>query len=114
MNFINNFVCFETQEIDVTKDTNIVEVTSPYVVIKSIDGTIKGFKTGFSDKAFMVFIINDTNLPLVLVNNAVGVTPIEQFNVSTNADKTIPPNSYEVLVYANSKWYVRDFVIPTI
>jgi hypothetical protein len=113
MDFINNFVCFSEQTVALTDSLTSLEVTSPFINVNEVVGLplIKGLDIKLKDKSLMIFLINSTDNPFTLANMSIDVPDNQKIKVSTGANKTIQPNTFEVLVYCSNIWMIRDIVI---
>lgn len=111
MDFINDFVCFNQQELDLVTSQTTVEINSPFVNVTNVglNVIVKGLKLNLPiDKCLMLFLINSTNTPFTLINQSQDVPINQRVKVSTGLNKIIQPNSYEVLVYCGNCWMIRD------
>lgn len=110
MDFINNFVCFNEQEIELPDNFNdIIEINNPFVRIKTVGSNVKvkGLKC-INDKSYMIFMINDTDNTFILKHDDTTINEKERVQISTASDKTMRSNCYEVGIHSVNKWYFTD------
>jgi len=110
MEFINNFVCFQNQEIETIAGDNLLVIDSPFIAITSSDAStvITGLNVGIDGtKSYMLFLINRTANNIVIEHLSTSVDTAYRVKMSNNLDYTLSAGSFCVLIRDNNQFLLK-------